>query len=200
MHRESPTMSADKITTVARLINLVIPGGGLILIGSEAIGVLIATLFTASADLAIAASLLFPDDFASTWRGLAIGVAIGTYIGAQVRYAQTVRCRGQRLAESRRHAALRDARVALAAGRVSDAWCALQPLADEAERDVALAYRWAQVLTAKGSGAAAQAAWRRVRRLDRHRIYYQEIAENERMLSNLDPPTSRSDCPESRPT
>jgi hypothetical protein len=200
MRRERPIMSADKVTTVAQWTNLVIPGGGLILIGSEAVGVLIATLFTASADLAIAASLLFPDDISSTWRGLAIGVAIGTYIGAQVRYAQTVRCQRQCLAESRRHAALREARVALADGRVGDAWRALQPLADEVERDVALAYRWAQVLTAKGSGAAAQAAWRRVRRLDRHRIYYQEIAENQRRLSNLDSPTSRSDCPESRPT
>jgi hypothetical protein len=176
-------MSAGGMTTSGRLINLVIPGGGLILIGSETTGVLIALLFTAAANFAIAAGLLFHDDVSPTWRGLGIGVAIGTYLGAQIRYAQTLRCQRARAAAQRRRAALYEVRCALLAGRLEDAWRAIRPLIGQAEVDLVVAYRLAQVLTARGNGAAALAAWRRVRRLDRHRIYRQEVTENERALA-----------------
>jgi hypothetical protein len=171
--------------TRGQLINLVIPGGGLILIGSETIGVLVALLFTVAANYAIAALLLIPDEVPATWRGLSLGVAIGTYLGAQIRYAQTVRHGRASAAREQRGAALRAARGALLAGRVEDAWRAIQPLAEQAESDLVVAYRLAQVLTAREGSAAALAAWRRVRRLDRHRIYRQEVAENERTLSGL---------------
>jgi hypothetical protein len=189
-------MSAGNNATSAQLVNLVIPGGGLILIGSETIGVLVALLFTAAANFAIAALLLIPDDVPRTWCGLSVGVAIGTYLGAQIRYAQTVRHQRAGADQALRRAALRDARCALMAGRVEDAWRALQPLVGQAESDLVVAYRLAQVLTARGSGAAALAAWRRVRRLDRHRVYRQEVADNERALSihagGVDPPAVRS--------
>jgi len=189
-------MSAGTIATRGRLINLVVPGGGLILIGSETMGVLIALLFTAAASFAIAASLLFPADFPPTWRGLGIGVAVGTYLGAQIRYAQTVRHQCERAADESRGAALQGVRRALLAGRVEDAWRALQPVVEQAENDLVVAYRLAQVLTAREGGAAALAAWRRVRRLDRHRIYWREVVENERLLSahagGADPPAARA--------
>ncbi len=188
-------MSPGKRATSGRLINLVIPGGGLILIGSETIGVLVALLFTAATNFAIAALLLIPDDVSPTWRGLSLGVAIGTYLGAQIRYAQTVRHTRARGALELRRAALREARCALLAGRAEEAWRVLQPLVEQAESDLVVAYRLAQVLTARGGGAAALAAWRRVRRLDRHRIYRQEVTENERALSahvgGADPPAAR---------
>jgi hypothetical protein len=189
-------MSAAKYATSGQLLNLLIPGGGLILIGSETIGALVALLFTAAANFAIVAALLIPDEVPLTWRGLGLGVTIGTYLGAQIRYAQTVRHQRARAARQRRHAALGDARRAVLAGRADEAWQALQPLAEQADRDLVVAYRFAQVLTARGGGVAALAAWRRVRRLDRHRVYRQEIAENERVLSvgsiGPDPPAPRA--------
>lgn len=175
-------MSAGKALTFARIVNLLIPGGGLILVGSTASGMLVALLFTAAANLGLAAILLFPDDVSPTWRGLGLGVAIGTYFGAQLRYAQSVRDQRRRSAAELRQIALRDVYTALREGRVEEAWRALQPLAEQAEDDLVLAYRLAQVLTARGDGPEALAAWRRVRRLDRHRIYRQEVAENERAL------------------
>ncbi|MFQ5806174.1 MAG: hypothetical protein ACE5I3_06980 [Phycisphaerae bacterium] len=175
-------MNVGGAVASGRLINLLVPGGGLILIGSETMGVLVALLFTAAATFAIAAVLLFPDDVLPTWRGLGIGVAIGTYLGAQIRYAQTVRSQREQAAEERRRVALEHARRALLAGRVDDAWQALQPLVERAESDLVLAYRLAQVLTARGDVAGARAAWRRVRRLDRHRLYRQEVVENKGAL------------------
>lgn len=170
--------------TGSRLINLVIPGGGLILIGSELLGVLIAALFTLSASYALAATLLFPDDTSATWRGLGLGVALGSYLGAQLRYAQSVRHQADQADADLRHAALRAARGALADGRADLAWEAVQPVLPQAEGDLLVAYRVAQVLTARGAGHAALSAWRRVRRLDRHRIYREEVRVNEQTLAS----------------
>ena len=114
-------MNPNAITTLSRLVNLLIPGGGLILIGAEIIGVAVVILFTAAAAAALAFTLLFPDALAPTWRGLAIGIALGTYLGAQIRFAQTVRQQELRSAALTRHAAMRDAQLALRDGRASDA-------------------------------------------------------------------------------
>ena len=170
---------------IGQFVNLTVPGGGLILIGSAPLGVLIAVLFTATANFAIAATLLIPDDVSPTWRGLCAGLAIGTYLGAQIRYAQTVRSQRNRTAADRRHSALHVARTALAAGHVDDAWRAIEPLAGLADDDLVLAHRLAQVLTARGDPRAALEAWQRVRRLDRHRLYRDEIAQNDRVLADI---------------
>jgi hypothetical protein len=178
-------MIANAPAYCARLINLVIPGGGLVLIGSEIIGTLVVILFTAAACFALGASLVFPDDVPATWRGLGIGVALGTYVGAQVRFAQTLHYERGRASDELRRVALRDARDALSVGRVEDAWRSLQPIVGRVEVDLLLAYRVAQVVTARGDDVAALRAWRRVRRLDRHRIYRQEVNEQERALSGV---------------
>jgi hypothetical protein len=188
-------MKKPMSAAIGQAVNLLVPGGGLILIGSVPLGVLVAALFTVAAHFAVAASLLFPDDVPPTWRGLGIGLAIGSYLGAQMRYAQTVRSQRARAAAERRHAALRDARLALLAGRADDAWRAIQPLAERVEDDLVLAYRFAQVLTARGDHAAALEAWQRVRRLDRHRIYRQEVARNEQVLSGLTGVATGQDWP-----
>jgi hypothetical protein len=176
-------MGAGRGMTGSRLVNLVVPGGGLILIGHETLGVLIGVLFTLSAGYALAATLLFPDDTSTTWRGLGIGVALGTYIGAQIRYAQTVRYEADQAFGDLRRSALGAARRALDAGRADEAWALLQPLLPQVETDLLVAYRVAQVLTARGDGGAALRAWRRVGRLDRHRIYREEVHVNERALA-----------------
>lgn len=182
--RETSVTGTRRTLTGSRLINLIVPGGGLILIGHETLGVLIAVLFTITAGYALAATLLFPDDTSATWRGLGIGVAIGTYVGAQIRYAQTVRYQADQAFGDLRHNALRAARDALGTGHAEEAWNALQPLLPRAETDLLVAYRVAQVLTARGAGQAALSAWRRVRRLDRHRIYREEVRVNERTLAS----------------
>jgi hypothetical protein len=190
-------MRASASATLSRLVNLVVPGGGLILIGSAASGVLLAALFTVTAAFAIVSNLLFPDDFASAWRGLGIGVALGTWLGAQLRLAQSVRRQRERAAGKLREATLRDVRAELLAGRFDDAWRAIQPMIHRADDDLALACRLAQVLTARESPVAARAAWRRVRRLDRHRIYRQEVEEGEWTLSQLEASASGSNSAES---
>jgi hypothetical protein len=193
-------MSAVAVRSVGgpRLINLVVPGGGLILIGNVGSGVLIAVLFTLSASFAMTAAWLFPDDVSRVWRGLSIGIALGTYLGAQLRYAQTVRLQADQAFWDLRREKMRTVRLALSEGRIEDAWLGLRPLMNDAETDLPLAFLVAQVLTLKGDGAAALNAWRHVRRLDRHRVYSRETRENEERLTRHSGVAPAPRSPESR--
>ena len=173
---------STRIPAVGRVVNLLIPGGGLIMVGNEILGVLVAVLFTASASYAIAAWLLFPDDTTGAWRSLILGIALGTYVGSQIRYAQTVRHQRDLSAAAIRRSALRDCQVAMRENRLDDAWNAISRVATLADVDLAVAYRIAQVQSARGDEAEARRAWTRLRRLDRHRIYWAEFTAAERAL------------------
>ena len=160
-------------------VNLLLPGGGLILLGALWSGLLGGLLWTACANFAVLAVLLFPDDFSPTTQALGIGLAAGAYVGAQWRLvAQVCDLRAQASA-ARRRRTLWQARDCLARGEAARAVETLRPLADEAAHDLLVAYQWAQALTAAGDAARARAAWQHVRRLDRHGIYKRHIPESE---------------------
>jgi len=154
-------------------VNLLLPGGGMILIGSVASGLLGGLVFAACANLALLAVLLFPDDFSGTTQALAIGLAAGAYVGAQVRFAGCARKLREQTAASFRRRLLWQSQELLAHGEAAHAVEVLRPLADQACGDLLVAYRLAQALTAAGDVPAARAAWQQVRQLDRHGLYRQ---------------------------
>ena len=161
----------------AAWVNLLLPGGGLILLGAVGSGLLAGLLFIACANFALLAVLLFPDDFSGTTQALGIGLAAGAYVGAQVRVmAQVRRLRAEGTA-ARRRRALWAARDCLARGEAARAVEALRPLVEEDAQDLLVSYQWAQALTAAGEVTRARDAWQQVRRLDRHGIYKQHIPE-----------------------
>ena len=188
-------MTAEREQSTAWWVNLLIPGGGLVMIGRVWFGLVIVLLFTLLANCALAFSLLFPDDVPRWAGGLATGLAGGTYLGAQLRFAQTVRSRYQAAMTARRRQALEAVRTCLAAGQYDQAWDAIRPLAAQADRDLLVAYRLAQVLTAKQDVDAARNAWQLVRALDRHHIYREQILSSERTLNRLTRPSLPSDVP-----
>ncbi len=162
---------------VATWVNLVLPGGGLVWIGSIWTGMLIGLVFVVSANLALVATLLIPADFGRWLQMLIIGFALGSYFAAQVRLAQDLRAMAEAAAREARREALRAAREHLLAGDVLAALEALRPVADRANHDLLVAYRLAQALSGSGDGDAAREAWQRVRKLDTHGIYRDEIRE-----------------------
>lgn len=159
------------------LLNLVLPGGGLILAGAAALGVIVGLIFAAFANLAVLASLLFPDDFSPNARALWIGFAGGAYVAAQLRLAQTLREREAAARAEQRRAALQAVRAHLAANEPAAALAALEPLARAEPDDLLVNVRLAQIHTAAGDRAAARSAWLRVRTLDRERIYWEHVRE-----------------------
>lgn len=175
-------MNVERAAATARWVNLLIPGGGLILVGSLWWGLMFAVLFTAAANFAVAGSLLFPDDISPGLGDLSLALAGGCYLGAQLALRRTVVRRRRQLAASLRRQVLRDVRGYLDSGCPELAKDALRPLAELAHHDLLVAYRFAQVLTAVQDVCAARAAWQHVRTLDRHHIYRREFEAAEHAL------------------
>lgn len=165
----------------ARVLNLIAPGVGLILVGSTGLGVAIALGFAVLANLAIVADFVAPDDFGTTARAWLNGLALGVYFGSQVRLAGEIRRRREAQQDTERKRILRQANELLLSGDAEAAWDVLLPIAEQAEHDLVVAVRVAQVLLAKQDPGAA-AAWALVRRLDRHQIYRAQVREAEQRL------------------
>ena len=174
---------STRASGAVRWANLLVPGGGLILLGNLWTGVLIALLFTLLLNFALLTALLTPDSF-PPWVGqTSVGFAIGTYLAAQWRLRQVVRWQAHHSAAERRRQVLRDAQCCFDGGQPEEAVRVLDELADQAEHDLLLAYRLAEARTACGDDDA-RAAWQRVRALDRHHVYGDAIATAERKLAN----------------
>ncbi|MBK8915709.1 MAG: hypothetical protein IPM64_14135 [Phycisphaerales bacterium] len=190
-------MEPQRIRT-ARLLNLFLPGVGLVWIGALWRGVLIGLSFAALANASLALSLLIPDEIPTAGFVILLVATGATYLAAQlwvVRVAGAVR-RGELLA-SRTEVLARVAEL-LNTGDGRAALAALEPLSASAEDDLLIAVRYAQAVQAAGhqpesadprtpndeaesaasaasTRAAVIAAWIRVRRLDPHRIYGREV-------------------------
>lgn len=163
-------------------VNLLLPGGGLILLGEVASGLLVGIAFAACANFALLAVLLFPDDFGRSLEALGIGVAGGSYFGAQLRMAQTVRGLRERALTAERRRILWTVRGLCARGQYGEALKVISPLSTREPDDVLVAYRVAQILSEAGTVHAARAAWQRVRELDRHGVYRQQARTFEAQL------------------
>lgn len=180
-------MNNGRSTTLAVIVNLLIPGAGIILLGWIWVGLIVGLVFVLCANYALWATLLIPDEFSAWMRGLGIGLAGGTYFGAQLRLAWTVRRQQQQRYAALRRAALAAVQTCLRRGDYTAAVAAIRPIRQQADRDLLIAYRWAQVATGMRDVEAAWAAWRRVRALDPHRIYRDEIRANQEALARVRP-------------
>lgn len=163
-------------------LNLVLPGGGLIVCGAIWSGLLVGLVVVVCANLALAATLIFPDDFSANMRALVIGVAGGTYVGAQLRLAGWLRRRQEADRVCARRERLARAAEATEQGDVVTAVQTLDALAREWPQDLLIAFRLAEALAGAGHYHAARAALDRVRRLDRHGVYRQAVREREQQL------------------
>ena len=165
-------------------LNLLVPGAGIILLGRTWVGLLIGVLFLTCANFALWTTLLIPDDYSPWLRGLGIGLAGGTYIGAQMRLTQTVRQQRHQIQSKLRHMALSTVRECLQREDYAAALKAIAPVRGHGNNDLLVAHRLAQILTGLNH-ADALAAWRHLRTLDRHRFYQDEIRTNEKILGHL---------------
>ena len=175
-------MSTVRGANWAACLNLLVPGAGVILVGSVWAGLLTGLAFVLCANYALWATFLIPDEFSRWSQALGIGVAAGTYFGAQVRLAQAVRGRERRQQADARRAALSAAQACLLQADHAGALDALKPVRDLAGSDLLIAYRTAQAHAGVRDTEAARAAWRRVRELDRHHVYREQTRAAERSL------------------
>jgi len=180
-------MSTDPPTkrggSFAAVLNLVLPGGGLIALDSIGSGLLVGLLFAACANFALVSVLLFPDDFSPTAQALGIGLAAGSYVGAQVRLAQALRRARTRVFEAWRRRVLWTTRLLLERGEHRAARDAILPLSQAAPEDLLVQYRLLQALIGVGELPDARAACERLKRLDRRGIYRAQLRDLEQQLA-----------------
>jgi hypothetical protein len=160
----------ERLSTAERL-NRVFPGAGLILAGSITAGLAVGLAFTATASLAIASYGLIPENVPPLARAGLLAAALAWYFCAQVWAAQAVRSRREAERAARRRGVLGRSLAALEQGEARLARELIEPLAAAEPDDLLVACRIAQILTALGDVPGAQAAWERLQRLDRHRLF-----------------------------
>ncbi len=149
----------------AFLVNLVIPGTGLIWARREWFGVLLALLFGICAQLALAAIFFapaaVPDSFA-TFAAVAAGVV---WLVAQLALARRVRWLTSDDARARFDLLLGDARRARDAGDIETARLAYRGALDINDEDLTANLEYARLIDSTDP-VAARRAWRRVHDLD----------------------------------
>lgn len=157
-------------------LNLLIPGGGLILAGRVVAGLMVGILFVMAAALAIEGNLIAPHGTSRFGAMLTIGLAIGLYLSAQIRMRRAAREARSASSLERRRTTMIAARQAMASGEYPQARELLLQMQRENPADLHVAYRLAQIASKTEPPEAAREAWRRLRLLDKHRIYKEEIA------------------------
>jgi positive regulator of sigma E activity len=166
------TRSAAAIRpAVVAVLNLVLPGGGLVLLDATWTGLLFGAAFIFLLNLALLAVFVTPDDFAAAGRAAAIAAVVLGYAAAQIGMATHLRRfrEDQALAERRR--ILREIERLAAVGDAAAALRLLESLAGADSADLALAHCRATLLAALGRRDEARAAWEHLRRVDRHGVY-----------------------------
>ena len=163
------------------LVNLIIPGAGVLLAGNLLLGTLLALLFAAAGNFVIWAIWLVPDSVAPWMTGVALAATAGSFVAAQLQLAQTLRRRHAALTVAERRRVLGLVCRHIDDGAYREALDALRPLA-AARDDLLIAFRFAQVLTLARHVPEARAAWRHLRAIDLHHIYRDEIDSYERTL------------------
>lgn len=172
----------------SRVLNLLLPGGGLILVGAVWRGVLIGALFILLLNAVIAFGLLIPDEIPG-WLYLVLLAALAAaYTGAQLWLVRIQLRRGEHTGAAQRRQVLRAAAEALERSDAAAALAALRQSEPAVEHDLLLALRWAQAVQMEANldqpaaadqepsgGAGVRHAWLRVQRLDEHGIYRAEV-------------------------
>jgi hypothetical protein len=153
------------------LLNVLLPGGGLIWVGYIRAGLLLGLAFAACANSVLAATLLLPDEFAA-WAKLAgLLLTVVSYAAAQGLLAQGLRRRAEQEYAALRKRVLGEAMRRAERGEHAAALHSLDRLSGSAARDLLVAFRRAQILSAAQDVPRARAAWAQVAALDEHGIY-----------------------------
>jgi hypothetical protein len=164
-------MTATPTPGTLKLLNLLVPGIGLILAGRVWLGLAAGLVTTVLVATTIAAFLLFPDDFDPVTRGLVAGGAGGAYLGVQIRLVVVLREVRHAARRESRNTCLQRAAELVDAGAPEQALALIEPLYARDSSDLHVIYRRAQALTAAGRHDDAILAWRELAERDRHRLY-----------------------------
>lgn len=165
------------------ILNILLPGVGVVLTGSIVSGLTVGLLVTAALNFIIWGLWLTPASTAAWMIGVAVAGAAGGFAAAQVQLAQALRLRDGQAAASRRRKLLAEICGHIERGAYEAAAPLAVDLAKDDGHDLHAAFRVAQVLTRVGWADSARSACQRLRVLDIHHVYRRELQQFEQTLS-----------------
>ncbi|MDX2200639.1 MAG: tetratricopeptide repeat protein [Phycisphaerae bacterium] len=159
----------------AKLINLIAPGVGLVLVDRLFDGLLTAGAFGLSAGALLVATLVAPMAYSGAFRAFLAVAMVATYGLAQIAMERAAAARGRSDAAAERRALLQRSARSARYGDYASAIAQISEALEQSPEDLALRADLAILHDRAGNLDAARAAWRRVRELDRHRVYKEQI-------------------------
>lgn len=156
------------------LLNLVLPGAGLIVRRREWLGVVLALVFGICGNVALAGLLIAPDAIPSWTPWLAVSICVLTWFASQG--LLWLQCR--RLTDCARgiESLLSATRAALDQGDIDAALNSLESAVSLDEEHVEVNVLWARLCERQGRSSEARRWWNRVVELDVQRRYRSEAA------------------------
>ena len=153
-------------TRWATLVNIVVPGAGLIGLRREWLGVAVAILFCVLAEIALLGWLLMPAVIPGWVSAGALVAATAVWGWSQWLLARWVRLSCGQAAERQLAGLLRRADEARAAAQLDEAADLVRAALRMNDEHVEGLRRWAELMTQTGQRAEAARAWRRVLQLN----------------------------------
>lgn len=157
----------------AVVINLFVPGAGLIVLRRQWLGLALSVLFGLLAQIVIFGLLIVPEDVPRWAVFVSAFAALGTWALAQWLAISRVRFVASPGLEGELRALCGRAREALVGEDWTEARRTLLVASDLNDEDLELAVLWAELMTATGQVSEARRWWHRVLRLDRARVHRQ---------------------------
>lgn len=164
----------------AKLINLIAPGVGLVLVDRLFDGLLTAGAFALSAGALLVATLVAPMAYSGVFRAFLAVAMVATYGLAQIAMERAAAARERSDAAAERRALLQRSARSARYGDYASAIAQVSEALEHSPEDLALRADLASLHDRMGNVEAARLAWQRVRELDRHRIYKEQIEAAER--------------------
>ncbi len=156
------------------LLNLILPGAGLIVRRREWLGVALALVFGISGNVALAGLLIAPEALPAWMPAAAIVLCVLAWVGSQV--LLRLQCRRLENCAKGVEALLAASRAALADGDINLAQESLESAVSLDEEHVEVNVLWARLCQQQGKPTEARQWWSRVAELDVRRRYRAEVA------------------------
>lgn len=160
---------------VAGILNLLVPGTGLILLGRTWLGIALAVWFALGAQVGAFGLLIAPASVPFWISGTALALAALSWLVAQAQLTSRIRfLRDPNLPEEM-DALRRLAETAISRGDLAAARSALRVALAVDDADLRIRILWARLLSLDGRTTKARRAWRLAQRLDREHAFATEI-------------------------
>lgn len=167
---------------IAAILNLVMPGSGLILAQRHWLGFFMAMLFAACGHIAAVGLLIAPDAVPIRLTAFASGAAAAIWLSAQYLLVRRVRALADRSRADQLALCHRLADEGVQEGRTEDASGALDVALTIDDEDVQTHVRRARLHHLLGRPEEARRSWQKVEQLDKRAMFQREMIQAIRRL------------------